>query len=224
MENLSRAERDAETTTEERIVLLVTQARNECEISFIELKKYLDYYIKLFSNKYRIAGFDSDGIEQECFIALKYKAIEDFDPERGKFKSFAVLCIKRHLFSLIKSSNQQKRQVLNKATSLDEDRSGSNEGDALSLITLITEDRLTADEQMSKEEVIRMRVNRLLSKLSKLEQAVFGLYIKQFHYDEIVEQLHDQFPKKRISKKTVDNSLQRVRQKAQELAKSMEWN
>jgi RNA polymerase sporulation-specific sigma factor len=207
---------------EEEIIVLVTNVREDAnESSFQFLQTYLNYYIKLFGRKYRIPGCDSDEIEQECLYALRYKAIEDFNPERGKFKSFAILCIKRHLFSLIKGNNQLKRKVLNTSLSLDEDRSEG--GESLSLISILAEDAPNVDDQVAKNETHQIRQIRLLARLSSLEQEVFKLYIQQLHYDEIVDALKKVFTDKRITKKTVDNSLQRIRQKAQNMQDSMDW-
>lgn len=207
---------------EEEITVLVGHVReNDNETAFQSLRTYLGYYIKLFGRKYKIPGCDSDEIEQECLYALRYKAIEDFNPERGKFKSFAILCIKRHLFSLIKGNNQLKRRVLNTSLSLDEDRSEG--GESLSLISIITEDAPNIDDQLAKDENTEKHRHKLLSKLSVLEQEVFKLYLQQLHYDEIVKELKRVFPDKRITKKTVDNSLQRIRAKAQQMADGLDW-
>lgn len=201
--------------TEERIITLVASVRQaECESAFGELREYLSSYISLFEKKYRIPGCDADEIAQECLFALRFKAIEDFNPVRGKFRSFAILCIKRHLFSIIKASSQQKRRVLNESLSLDEDRS---EGDDLSLANLITKDKLSTVEKLEKAEITLIIKQRLLSKLSRLEQEVFKLYIQQYPYDEIAAELEKIFPSKQFSKKSVDNSLVRVRQKAQSM-------
>jgi len=189
--------------------------------AFAEIRAYLDQYIKLFGRKYRIAGHDSDEIEQECQYALRYKAINDFDPTRGKFRSFAILCIKRHLYSLIKGNNQQKRKVLNQSLSLDEDR-GEN-GESLSLIDLVTEDGPNVVEELESREIHDFQKSKLFSRLSQLEQEVCKYYLRQYHYEEIVDQIQGMFPDREITKKTVDNSLQRIRQKAQELAKSLDW-
>lgn len=206
---------------ESNVVNLVNLIRDfECEASFAEIKSYLQYYIKMFGKKYRIPGCDSDEIEQECLFALRYKAVEDFDSTRGKFKNFAILCIKRHLFSLIKANNQQKRTVLNTSLSLDEDRSN---GDNLPLIHLITEDTLDAPDQLSKTENDKMREDKLLLKLSPLECEVYKLYIKQMTYEEIVLELKKVLPAKRISKKTIDNALCRLKFKAQNLGKNIDW-
>ncbi len=207
---------------EQEITKLVKLVReSESEEAFIQLQSFLASYISLFGKRYRIRGCDSEEIEQECLYALRYKAIEDFNPERGKFKSFAILCIKRHLFSLIKGNNQQKRRVLNQSLSLDEDR--SEDGEHLSLSSIITENEMSVRDRMIKSESSKLRQSLLMSKLSKLEQEVFRLYIKQFRYDEIVNSLKKIFPRKKLSKKTVDNSLQRIRSKAQEMSDNFTW-
>jgi len=190
-------------------------------IAFGEIRSYVDQYIKLFGRKYKIAGHDADEIEQECLYALRYKAIEDFDPSRGKFRSFAILCIKRHLYSLIKGNNQQKRKVLNQSLSLDEDR--GDEGENLSLINLITEDRPTVVEELENRENHNVKKTKLLARLSRLEQEVCFYYLKQYRYEEIVEVLQEKFPDREISKKGIDNALQRIRTKAHNLAKSLDW-
>lgn len=206
--------------TEERITSLVVLVRqSDCENAFGELREYLSSYISLFEKKYRIPGCDADEIAQECLFALRFKAIEDFNPLRGKFRSFAILCMKRHLFSIIKASTQQKRRVLNESLSLDVDRS---EGDDLSLSNLITQDKLSIVEKLEKEETIFRTKQRLLSKLSRLEQEVFKLYIQQYPYDEIATALEKVFPNKEFSKKSVDNALVRCRSKAQELSTNVD--
>lgn len=208
---------------ETKIANLVVQVRdNSDESAFLQLQKYLDFYVKLFGNKYRIPGCDSNEIEQECLFALRYKAIEDFNPERGKFRSFAILCIRRHLFSIIKGNNQHKRRVLNESLSLNEDRSDDG-GENLSLINMIVQEGMSADELLSRNENFLSQQSQLLARLSKLEKEVFRFYIQQLHYDEIVDELERIFPGKRIGKKTVDNALQRLRSKAQDLAKTLDF-
>jgi RNA polymerase sporulation-specific sigma factor len=128
--------------------------------------------------------------------------------------------MKRHLFSIIKASSQQKRRVLNESLSLDEDRS---EGNDLSLTNLITKDKLSTVERLEKEETTAVTKQRLLSRLSRLEQEVFKLYIQQYPYDEIAMALEKIFPNKEFSKKSVDNALVRCRSKAQELNKNVEF-
>jgi len=211
---------EGDQTEEFRIVLLVNRVRdNACEAAFAELREYLSSYINLFERKYKIPGCDADEIEQECLFALRFKAIEDFNPTRGRFRSFAILCMKRHLFSIIKASSQQKRRILNESLSLDEDRS---EGDDLSLTSLITKDKMSTVDKLEKEEITLVTKQRLLSKLSRLEQEVFKLYIQQYPYEEIAAALGKIFPNKEFTKKSVDNALVRCRSKAQNMGESID--
>jgi len=204
-----------------KLVKFVRDSDNDmvARAAFSRLRGYVGSYIKLFSRKYKIPGHDEDEIEQECLYALRYKAIEDFDPNRGKFRTFATLCIRRHLYSLIKGSNQQKRIIQNKAVSL-HDNWSENDDDDLSLINLVVNDDLSVSDQIEKDEVIHLQKQRLMSKLSELEQDVLRLYLQKYHYDEIVEKLKSKFPNKNMNKKVVDNSLVRCRQKAHELRSS----
>jgi RNA polymerase sporulation-specific sigma factor len=213
--------KEGDQTDEIKVVQLVNQVRDiDCETSFAELRSYLSSYISLFEHKYKIPGCDADEIEQECLYALRFKAIEDFNPARGRFRSFAILCMKRHLFSIIKASSQQKRRVLNESLSLDEDRSDG--GDDLSLTNLITKDKMSTVDKIEKAEITTVTKERLLSRLSRLEQEVFKLYIQQYPYDEIAMALEKIFPNKKFTKKSVDNALVRCRSKAQEMSKSIE--
>lgn len=214
----SRRRVDTEKT-EERIIELVNRVRNfDDEEAFIELGHYLSYYINSFERRYIIAGTDAEEVKQECFIALWQKAITDFDPKRGKFRSFAILCIKRHLFSIMKGNNQQKRKLLNQSISLEQDR--SEDGEYLTLASIIADDQLAVDESCEKKESDERVQQKLKSRLSPLEQEVYRLYLMQFHYDEIVSQLKRQFPKRRLTKKVVDNSLQRIRTKARSMVEN----
>lgn len=217
-----KRERIKISTAEQHINRLVLSVRdNDNEQAFKKLKDYLDFYIKFFGYKYKIPGCDSEEIEQECLVALRYKAIDDFNPARGKFRSFAILCIRRHLFSLIKSGTQQKRRVLNESLSLNEDHSDG--GDNLSLINLVVKEEKSADEEVINQENKSNQCNKLLAKLSKLEKEVFLLYIQQYHYEEIAFEVK-KLLKKKITKKTVDNALCRIKLKAHQLAKNMDFS
>lgn len=211
------------TQAEQQIAILVKRVRDyDSEIAFIELKGHLQPYIKLFGKKYRIPGCDSDEIEQECLFALRYKAIEDFNPKRGKFQSFAILCIKRHLFSLIKGNSQQKRRALNESISLNDDH--SDDGENLSLASLICDDEDTIGEQIADVENEKIKHDKLIEVLSPLEREVFKYYILKYHYDEIVDELKEVFPEKNINRKLCDNALVRIRSKAQNLSKNLDWS
>ena len=94
----------------------------------------------------------------------------------------------------------------------------------MSLSSLITSGRVSAEETIENKEINNLRIEKLLSRLSKLEQEVFKLYISDMPYSEIVDELSKIFKTKEYDKKAVDNALQRIRSKAQELAETMEFD
>jgi DNA-directed RNA polymerase specialized sigma24 family protein len=98
---------------------------------------------------------------------------------------------------------------------LDEDR--SIDGENLSLANVIAGDSYPVFDQVADAEARAIFEERLLAKLSPLEGEVWLLYLKRYHYGEIVEELQDQFTDQQITTKTVDNALQRVRAKIREL-------
>ena len=55
---------------------------------------------------------------QEGMIGL-FRAIQDFDPAKGAFGSFAKLCVQRQVISAVKASTRQKHQLLNEFVSFD---------------------------------------------------------------------------------------------------------
>lgn len=190
-------------------------ARECCsEPAFNILRKYMNYYIKLFAHKYYVPGCDVEELEQECLVALRYEAIEDFNAQKGTFKNFAILCLKRRIFSLLKGNNQNKRRALNESLSLDEDRS---DGDELPLGSIVEDDELPPDEQLSKNELFFLRQIRLMARLSELEQEVCRLYMSQNSYDEIAKILQEKFPEEKYDAKTADNALVRAKAKSKEV-------
>ena len=145
-----------EGNVEEKMFELIKKVKYEnSEIAYQEVYKIMKPYIDQFCRQFMIAGLANDDIEQECLFALRYKAIDDFNPKRGKFKTFAVLCIKRHLFSLIKGNKQHKKKVNYLALSLDETR--DENGEELVLRNIIADENSDTYEQVQKKEDRQLR-------------------------------------------------------------------
>lgn len=109
------------------------------------LEKLMERYkgqIKKWSQKLFVPGGDNDDLIQEGMIGL-LKSIYDYQQGGGaSFKTFANLCVNRHLSSFIKSSQRQKHTPLNSYLSIHEK---SEEGGYENLPT-------TYDEQKNPEE------------------------------------------------------------------------
>lgn len=62
-----------------------------------------------------------------------------------------------------------------------------------------------------------LRQNRLMARLSELEQEVCKLYMQQLSYDEIAKILQDKFPDDEYDAKTADNALVRAKAKSRDV-------
>ena len=105
---------------------------------------------------------------------------------------------------------------MNVALSLDE--SHDEGGEELVLRDLIASNDINVDEQIEKQEVEYLRHEKLMGKLSEFEQDVYVLYIKKYHYEEIRDILSEEG--KNISRKSVDNAVQRVKAKSRNMTKT----
>lgn len=149
-----------------------------------------------------LAGGDSEDLIQEGTFGL-LSAIRRFDRQDGaSFATFAEHCIRMRLLSAIKSASRLKHFPLNDGISL-EQLSEDPGTDILFLPELVRrnpEDLILAKE--SKEE-LQAAFSRCLS---KFEIKVLDLYLEGLSYREIAERLCR-------DAKSVDNAVQRIRQK-----------
>jgi RNA polymerase sporulation-specific sigma factor len=133
------------------------------------------------------------------------------------FDKFAVLCIRRHLSTLLKSSFQNKKKTLNMSLSLDQDR-GSHADENLFLSDVVPKTDETVVESVGDREYYNKLFAKLKKYLSPLEQRVFILYTYKYSYEEISAILDEYYKRNKIRKRTnvkgIDNALSRIKQKA----------
>lgn len=179
-------------------------ARHDVEALEYLYKRY-DYLLKAKSRCYYFIGAETADVKQEARIGF-YKALRDYRNDRGSsFKTFANLCIKRHLISAVKNTYTQKNAILNYSISLDKQLSDGDPG--LKLLDLIVGDQLKEPEEFYLFNETQKELGRkIAARLSKLECTVFGYYIDGYNYKEIAEMLEKEA-------KIIDNALQRAKKK-----------
>jgi RNA polymerase sporulation-specific sigma factor len=199
--------------------------------SFNIVRTKLKGYMTSVTNKFFISGFSNDDIFQECLIALRFKAIDDYNENKGPFIKFAKLCIRRHIITELKACKKKKNLALNSAISLDVsyDDDGSGDGDSSCSLMDFIEDKPDKDrfEVLNMQERGRLMYNILSRRLTKLEYKVLVYYLKGYNYTEIVNILEgdETLPHNEdigSNKKVVDNALCRVKKKAFDLSAEME--
>jgi len=203
-----------------------SKKQREVDLAFESIVNGLKPRIRNLCSKFNIPGLSHDDIFQEALYALRFKAIKDYDQTRGTvagpapFDRFALLCIRRHIVTELKTSHQIRRRVLNTCISLDQDRGGSN--DDLSLVNILPQTKGDILDLIENREYFTKLVKSLLSKLSKFEREVFLLYVEKYTYEEIADIINRRKLRGlQVNIKGVDNALSRIKHKAQSVFKRM---
>ena len=133
-------------------------------------------------------GLELSDLIQEGMIGLNH-AIEKYH-EQGTtlFFTYAKTCIERKMLSVVISSNRKKNRILNESISYDDEEN---------LLMKFIKDSTPNPE----ETVIDIE-----KELTDFENEVFSLLISGFKYQEIAEILEK-------DKKSIDNAIQRIKQK-----------
>ena len=197
---------------------------NDSDVAYGEIESRMRTRLSQISFKFYIPGCNYEDIYQESLFALRYKAIKDYDKSRSKkgklqpFEKFALLCIRRHLSTKLKSSYQNKKKALNSSISLDQDRNMSEGDDILFLSDILTSSNETVLDQMEHKEYYRMLFSSLLEKLSSFEKEVFGLYSQKYSYEEIAKIIKkNKGRRSKVNIKSVDNALSRIKAKGKDV-------
>jgi len=154
--------------------------------------------VRSISRPYFLVGGDSEDLIQEGMMGL-LNAIRHYDQnEKASFQTFAILCIRRRIFSAMRKSNGSRNVSLDDCLSLES---------SLFDETLFRSDNLREPEELliDREEA-QKRYRNLLLLLSDYEQSVLRCFLRGMSYREIAERTGH-------SEKAVDNAIQRIRRK-----------
>ena len=159
--------------------------------------------VRICARPYFLAGGDSEDLTQEGMLGL-LSAIREYHPaQNGSFKAYAELCIRRRIYSAIKSASRQKHIPLNSGVSL-EDAFGDDERP--SNIHVIPALRRTPEEQVLARESADEFFQSFSRCLSPFEQKVLHLYLDGFSYQAMAASCGR-------DDKAIDNAIQRIRRK-----------
>jgi RNA polymerase sigma factor (sigma-70 family) len=241
-----RAEAKPQTTEEQQraeelqryidLVDIVRHSKNKkkAEDAFEDIKNLMEKKILQMCYKFNIPGYAVDDVHQEALLALRYKAIQDYDKARSlskdvsPFDRFAILCIRRHLSTKLKSSYQNKSRAQNTAISLDQDRNHSSDSDgSLFLVDIAGDQRRQVNDRdqlstMRDKERCNTLFSKLYERLSPFEKKVFVLYCQHMSYDQMVVSLNKKNKNERADLKSIDNALMRIKYKAAEVKKKFD--
>ena len=180
-----------ETLSDEMLCTQVRQGNRDAEEILAARYHRL---VRSIARPYFLAGGDSEDLLQEGMLGL-IKAMREYDEQQGAvFSTFADICIRRRLYSVLKAATSGKHQPLNEAiplnTSLFELAFAQNDPELLLIDREKTADLL---EYACKQ-------------LSAFEAEILGYYLDGLTCREIAQTVGK-------PPKSVENAVQRIRRK-----------
>ena len=191
--------------TDEELVKLAQAGDSNAVNELVERYKSL---VRKKSNALFLIGADKEDLIQEGMIGL-FTAITTYsDDKNASFKTFANMCIAGQMNHAIEAANRFKHGPLNSYISYDIKLTEDDDEALIDVIEDIEEHE--PENQYIDKENVRDMVKRIKKVLSPLEWEVFLLHINGNNYHEIAAHLNK-------SEKSVDNALNRIKQKITKL-------
>ena len=119
------------------------------------------------------------------------------------FHSYAEICIRRRIFSAIRSAARWKHTPLNNGVSLEETLTAPKRD---TNARILSEQRRTPEEQVLARESAEEFSDSFSRLLSPFEQSVIRLYLDGYSYRAMACRLDR-------DEKSIDNAVQRIRRK-----------
>ncbi|NLH01990.1 MAG: sigma-70 family RNA polymerase sigma factor [Clostridiales bacterium] len=159
--------------------------------------------VKICSRPFFLVGGDGEDLIQEGMLGL-LSAIREFDFSMNtSFKTYAEICVKRRIYSAIKTASRKKHEPLNDMVSFDDVLSDENLSNAISYGEVY---RRSPEEQVLARESADEIIQTYSRCLSKFESEILNLYLSGLSYSEIADICGK-------TEKSVDNAVQRIRRK-----------
>ena len=160
--------------------------------------------VRVCARPFFLAGGDSEDLIQEGMLGL-LSAIREFRSDRGaRFRTFAELCVRRRIISVVRAAAGGKHSPLNDYVSLDPSLFWAHQ-DFTFFGTAYHQQRNPEDVVIHEENLSTLE-EAIRKGLTGLEAQVLACYLHGLSYAEIAEEVQR-------STKSVDNAVQRIRRK-----------
>ena len=158
--------------------------------------------VRTCARPFFLAGGDSEDLTQEGMVGL-IKAVREYDAgKEASFRTFAEVCIRNRLYSVLRASARDKQQPLNQSLSLDDSHFDSH---PLTSGTSNLAQRNPEDFLIDREHTAAL-LSGVRKQLSEFEAKILGFYLDGLSCREIAKAVNK-------PPKSVDNAVQRIRRK-----------
>jgi len=188
-----------EQRTDEELALLAREGDREAEELLVARYHRL---VRTCARPYFLAGGDSEDLTQEGMFGL-LKAVREYHAEKeASFRTFAEICIRSRLYSVLRDMARDKHKPLNQSVSLDTPDFDSN---SYTSGTSNLAQRNPEDHMIDRERTAAL-LSGVRKQLSEFEAKILGYYLDGLTCREIADTVGR-------PPKSVDNAVQRIRRK-----------
>lgn len=185
--------------SDEELCLLAASGNRLAEEALVTRYNRL---VRTCARPFFLAGGDSEDLTQEGMVGL-ITAVREYDAgKEASFRTFAEICIRSRLYSVLRASARDKQQPLNQSLSLDDSHFDSN---PLTSGTNNLAQRNPEDFLIDREHTAAL-LSGVRKQLSEFEAMILGYYLDGLSCREIAKAVSK-------SPKSVDNAVQRIRRK-----------
>ena len=190
--------------SDEELCLLAASGNRLAEEALVTRYNRL---VRTCARPFFLAGGDSEDLTQEGMVGL-ITAVREYDAgKEASFRTFAEICIRSRLYSVLRAAARDKQQPLNQSLSLDDSHFDSN---PLTSGTNNLAQRNPEDFLIDREHTAAL-LSGVRKQLSEFEAKILGYYLDGLSCREIAKTVGR-------PPKSVDNAVQRIRRKvAQQL-------
>ena len=158
--------------------------------------------VRTCARPFFLIGGDSEDLTQEGMVGL-IKAVREYDAAKeASFRTFAEICIRNRLYSVLRAAARDKHSPLNQSVPLDTPFLDSN---SYTSGTSHLAQRNPEDFLIDREHTAALLAG-VRKQLSEFEAEILGYYLDGLSCREIAETVGK-------PPKSVDNAVQRIRRK-----------
>ncbi len=185
--------------SDEELCLLAASGNRLAEEALVTRYNRL---VRTCARPFFLAGGDSEDLTQEGMVGL-ITAVREYDAgKEASFRTFAEICIRSRLYSVLRASARDKQQPLNQSLSLDDSHFDSN---PLTSGTNNLAQRNPEDFLIDREHTAAL-LSGVRKQLSEFEAKILGFYLDGLSCREIAKAVNK-------PPKSVDTAVQRIRRK-----------
>lgn len=185
--------------SDETLCALVSNGCREAEETLVTRYNRL---VRSCARPYFLVGGDSEDLTQEGMVGLLH-AVREYDASKeASFRTFAEICIRNRLYSVLRAAARDKHLALNQSVPLDTPFFDANS------YTSGTSDLTQRDPEayLIDREHTAALLSGVRKQLSEFEAKILGYYLDGLSCREIAETVGK-------PPKSVDNAVQRIRRK-----------